>query len=176
MVTICTASLTFNNSTFCPHSVFMCSVWNWEQTATISLYSINWLVFITEIQCLLCGTDWIYVLCMLTLQSPVVTICTTSLTFNNSTFCPHNVFMCFVWIWEQIAIISLNSNDWLVFITETECLRRGADWSFYIYVTYTNSRLQITADCITNGVSSITSCKNTHPQFGNSFGSEHEGQ
>ena len=37
----------------------------------------------------------------LTLLSPVVTICTTSLTFNNSTFCPHSVFMCFVWIWEQ---------------------------------------------------------------------------
>ena len=45
MVTICTASLTFNNSTFCPHSVFMCFVWIWEQTAIISLYSINWLVF-----------------------------------------------------------------------------------------------------------------------------------
>ena len=28
----------------------------------------------------------------------VVTICTASLTFNNSTFCPHSVFMCFVWI------------------------------------------------------------------------------
>jgi hypothetical protein len=28
----------------------------------------------------------------------VVTICTASLTFNNSTFCPHTVFMCFVWI------------------------------------------------------------------------------
>jgi len=37
----------------------------------------------------------------------VVTICTTSLTFSNSTFCPHSVFMCFVWIWEQTAIISL---------------------------------------------------------------------
>ena len=50
MVTVCTTSLTFNNSTFCPHSVFMCFVWIWEQTAIISLYSINWLVFITEIQ------------------------------------------------------------------------------------------------------------------------------
>ena len=28
----------------------------------------------------------------------VVTICTASLTFSNSTFCPHSVFMCFVWI------------------------------------------------------------------------------
>ena len=48
MVTICTASLTFNNSTFCPHTVFMCFVWIWEQTAIISLYNINWPVFITE--------------------------------------------------------------------------------------------------------------------------------
>ena len=28
--------LTFNNPTFRPHSVFMCSVWIWEQTATFS--------------------------------------------------------------------------------------------------------------------------------------------
>jgi hypothetical protein len=59
----------------------------------------------------------------------VVTTCTASLTFNNSTFCPHSVFMCFVWIWEQTAIISLHSTDRLVFITETElCLLRGTGW------------------------------------------------
>ena len=40
----------------------------------------------------------------------------------HSTFFPHNVFMCFVWIWEQTAIISLYSIDWLVFITETKCV------------------------------------------------------
>ena len=45
----------------------------------------------------------------LTLQSPVVTICTTSLTFSNSTFCPHNVLLYFVWLWEQTAVISLYS-------------------------------------------------------------------
>ena len=49
VVTICTASLTLNNSRFCPHSVFMCFVWISEQTVIISLYNINWLVFITEI-------------------------------------------------------------------------------------------------------------------------------
>ena len=59
MVTICTASLTFINSTFCPHSVFMCFVWIWEQTAIISLYNLNWLVFVTDGECLLSGTDWI---------------------------------------------------------------------------------------------------------------------
>jgi len=35
-------------------------------------------------------------------------------------FCPHSVFMCFVWIWEQTAIISLCKINWLVFINETE--------------------------------------------------------
>jgi len=51
VVTIRTTSLTFNNSTFCPHSVFMCSVWISEQTAIISLYSINWSVFMEEKDC-----------------------------------------------------------------------------------------------------------------------------
>jgi hypothetical protein len=45
----CTTSLTLQNSTFCPHSIFTCFVWIWEQTAIISLYSINWLVFIKDI-------------------------------------------------------------------------------------------------------------------------------
>ena len=63
MVTICTASLTFNNSTFCPHSVFMCFVWISEQTAIISLYNINWLVFITNRKCVYCAvrTENLYI-------------------------------------------------------------------------------------------------------------------
>ena len=44
-----------HNSTFCPHSVFMCFVWISEQTAIISLYNINWLVFITETECVYCA-------------------------------------------------------------------------------------------------------------------------
>jgi hypothetical protein len=33
----------------------MCFVWIWEQTAIISLYSINWLVFVTETECVYCA-------------------------------------------------------------------------------------------------------------------------
>ena len=44
------------------------------------------------------------------------------LTFNNSAFCPHSVFMCFVWISEQTAIISLHVINLLVAISETECV------------------------------------------------------
>jgi hypothetical protein len=47
--------LTFTNSTLCPHSVFMCFVWISEQTAIISLYSINWLVCITETESVYCA-------------------------------------------------------------------------------------------------------------------------
>jgi hypothetical protein len=49
-----TEHLTFNNSTFCPHSVFMCFVWIWEQITIISLYSFNWLVCITESESVYC--------------------------------------------------------------------------------------------------------------------------
>ena len=104
VVPICAASLAFTNSTFCPHSVFMCFVWIWEQTAIISPYSINWLVCITETECVYCAVR------------------TEHLTFSNSTFCPHSVFMCFVWISEQTTIISLYSINWLVCITETGCV------------------------------------------------------
>ena len=32
------------------HTVFMCFIYIWEQTATCAAYSINWLVFITEMK------------------------------------------------------------------------------------------------------------------------------
>jgi hypothetical protein len=45
----------------------------------------------------------------------VFTICTTSLTFTISTFCPHSVFMCFVWISEERAIIPYTAlTDWFL--------------------------------------------------------------
>ena len=78
-------------------------------------------------------------------MSPVVTICTTSLTFNNSTFCPHTVFVCFVRIWEETAIISLHNNNWLVFITETESGYRGVRAE---YLNRTNYVLSLKASIL----------------------------
>ena len=75
--------LTFSNSTFCPHSVFMCFVWISEQTAIISLCNINWLVFITETRSVYCAVRsaslYIYV------KKPVVTPCVYA--------CRHNAFI-----------------------------------------------------------------------------------
>ena len=106
--------LTFNNSPFSQHSVFMCFVWIWEQTAIISLYSINWLVCITE-------TEWVY--------------CAVRTGDLNVIW-----VICFIWIWEQTAIISLYSINWLVSITETEwvycAVRTG-----YMYAVQVKFRL-----------------------------------
>jgi hypothetical protein len=84
--------LTFKNSTFCPHSVFTCFVWISEQTAIISVYNINWLVFITETESVYCAV-----------RTGSLHTRNGKLKLKNSTFCPHSVFMCFVWIWEQTA-------------------------------------------------------------------------
>ena len=91
------------NSTFCPHSVFVCFVWIWEQTAIISLYSINCLVFITETECVYCAvrTGSLYIILL----------------------SAHTVYLCVLCGSEnKTAIISLYSINWLVFITETECV------------------------------------------------------
>jgi hypothetical protein len=37
------------------HNAFMCFTWISDQTATISLYSVNWLVFITEAESVYCA-------------------------------------------------------------------------------------------------------------------------
>jgi len=86
------------NSLFCPHSVFTCVVWIWEQRAIISLYSINWLVCITDTECV---------------YGAVRTECIWFSILPTQ---------CIVWIWEQTAIISLYSINWLVCITDTECV------------------------------------------------------
>jgi hypothetical protein len=53
--------LTFSNSVFCPHSVLLCLVCFSEQTAIISLDSINRLGFTTETLCVYCAVrNWIY--------------------------------------------------------------------------------------------------------------------
>jgi hypothetical protein len=79
----CVKQLRINNETFIKSSGYykyhqvilytistsLCLVWISEQTAIISLYSINWLVFITETECVYCAVRF-----------------------------AHNLFMCFVWI------------------------------------------------------------------------------
>ena len=52
--------LTVRHSKFCSQNAFMCLVWVWEQTAIMSLYSMNWLVFAVQKECSLRGTNLIF--------------------------------------------------------------------------------------------------------------------
>jgi hypothetical protein len=120
--------LTFTNSKFCPHSVFMCFVWISEQTAIISLYSINWLVCITEMECVYCAVRTVF-MCFVWISELTAIISLYNINWLvciTETACVYcavrTVFMCFVWISEQTAIISLHNINWLVCITETECV------------------------------------------------------
>ena len=78
-----------------------------------------------------------------------------ALTFRNPTFCPQRIFICFVWIWEQTAIISLYNINWLVFITETECVYcavRTGSWNV-IQVNFrpemlNSQRVSCWTDCV----------------------------
>jgi len=84
------------------HTVFMCFVSIWEQTATCATYSIKWLVFITEMKSVYSAVQtW----------SLNKAVCASSCS-------AHTVFMCFVFIWEQTATCATYSINWLVFITE----------------------------------------------------------
>ena len=78
VVTICTTRLTFNNSTYFQHSVFMFCM---DLRTNSDYFPIqHWLAGFYDRD--------------LTLCSPVVTICTISLTLKSSMFCLHNVFIC----------------------------------------------------------------------------------
>ena len=47
------------------HTVYlMCFVWISEQTAIISLYNINWLIVITETECVYCAVRTGYLVIM----------------------------------------------------------------------------------------------------------------
>jgi hypothetical protein len=83
-----------------------------QQTAIISLYSIHWLVFINE-------TESVYWAVRAECTQYELIFYTTRFDIKTLRFA-HPVFLCFIWIWEQTAIISLYNIHWLVFICDME--------------------------------------------------------
>jgi hypothetical protein len=63
-------------------------LWIWEQAAIISLYSINWLVFITETQCVYCAVRTGYLYMCVFLLSIVLSFL--------SLFLIHSFMLCYV--------------------------------------------------------------------------------
>ena len=87
--------LTLSYSTFRPHRCIYVFCVDLRTNRHYFLYNINWLVFITETESVYCAvrTGYLYII----LRSAHTA-----------------VFMCFVWISEQTAIISLYNINWLV--------------------------------------------------------------
>jgi hypothetical protein len=144
--------LTFKKSTFCPHCVFMCSVWISEQTAIISLYRINWMDLVTETGCVYCAVKPRSIKHLVlkglnttlkarslpsTIKAQWSLYVPLGLTFKISTFCPYSLFMSSVWISKQTAIIFLYRINWMVFVTETEivycAVRTGSFKHHYVW-------------------------------------------
>ena len=103
-----------------PQNVFMCFVFIWEQTATCATYSINWLVFITEMKSVYSTVrtgSLNKAVCASSLK-PTGHVMHQQFNIQQLYALPQNVFMCFVFIWEQTATCATYSINWLVFITQ----------------------------------------------------------
>jgi len=147
------------HSTFCPHSQFMFFVWIWEQTAIISLYSIDWLVFITETECVYCSvrstfyvlpTQCIYVFCVDLRTKAIISLYSIKwlVGFYNwdggclqrGTFyilrSAHTVYFCVLYGSEnKQRLFYCTAVTDLVFITETECVYSAVRSTFYVLPT-----------------------------------------
>ena len=114
VVTICTINITFNNRTLCPHCIYVFCIYprtNSDlchlQHKLISFYNRD-----------------------LTLYSPVVTICTTSITFNNSTLCPHCIYVFCIYLRTNSDLCHLQHKLIGFYNPDEKCLQRGTDWGF----------------------------------------------
>ena len=76
-----------------PQYIYVLFVWIWEQTAIISLYSINLIVFIAETVCLLRGTEWIFIYNSHVFKAQWSLYVPSGLTFSKPTFYPHSIYV-----------------------------------------------------------------------------------
>jgi len=88
-----------------------------EQTAIISLYSINWLVFITDSVIVYCAVRAGSLYIIQIPLKPSGYYMYHQFNIHKSHVLPTQFIYVFVWLSEHTEIISLYSINWLVFIT-----------------------------------------------------------
>ena len=69
----------------------MCFVWIWVQTAIVSLYSINWLVFIAETECVYCAVRIEYIYFISIFHVKTVEVYKQLLWYWVHNFSPHSL-------------------------------------------------------------------------------------
>jgi len=73
--------------------VYLCFVWIWKETAIISLYSINWLVFIAETECVYCAVWTLHYVMYIKPLKPSGHSMYHEFNINNSTLCPQCIYV-----------------------------------------------------------------------------------
>jgi hypothetical protein len=130
-----------------------------ENKAIISLYSIKWLVFITVNECVYFAVRsvhtvhfWVFIteavwllrgrFCRnIVFMSDYFTVqhCLVFLTENECVYCAlrcaHTEYLCFVWIWEQRAIIHCKELSDCFYNRERVCLLRGTFCTHSVFVS-----------------------------------------
>jgi len=72
-----------------------------------------------------------YILCaVLTFQSLLVTLCTTSIRFNNCTLCPHCIYVFCIYLRTNSDLCHLQHKLIGFYNRDEKCLQRGTDWVF----------------------------------------------
>jgi len=69
-----------------------------------------------------------FVTWILNFYSLPVTICTTSLTFNNCTFCPHSIYVFCIYLRTNSDLCQLLHKLIGFYNRDEKCLQRGTDW------------------------------------------------
>ena len=91
--------------------VAMCFVWIWEQTAIISLYSINWLVCVTETECVYCvvRTGSLYIILR---SAHTVYLCVLCGSENKQRLFPYTALTDWFYNWDGVCLLS--GTSWII--------------------------------------------------------------
>ena len=129
----------------------MCFVFIWEKTATCATCSINWLVFIAEMKSVYSAVRTASLnkaVCAYVFKAYWSHDAPSSLTFNNCTFCPHCIYVFFIYLRTNSDLCHLHHKLIGFYNWDEKCLLRGTNWAFVFiskqtatYTTYIINRL-----------------------------------
>ena len=111
------------------HTVFICFVFIWEQTATSAPHNINWLVFKTEMKSVYSAVR---------IGSSNKAVCVSSLkgwrliclTLKNYTFCPHCIYVFCIYLRTNSDLCHLQHKLISFYNRDEKYLLRGTNWIF----------------------------------------------
>ena len=103
----------------------------------------------------------------LTIYSLPVTWCTTSLTLNNCTVCPHCIYVFCIYLRTNSDLCHLEHKQIGFYNRDEKCLQRGTDWVFkysHLWLVFKGlSENKVTLDIRTLTYSPTCCCRSNRP-------------